>query len=784
MASLPVPPTSPRYHLRSHSRASQNPEVVTAATALIPPEAQLSPIPEESAASASPHLVGATSQTAQERHRSVSAPLARMLGPGVSGMYRSNQSPPPIVQPRPIFPRPPPIEIPSRARFEAQTREQLTPSTAPTLPDLQELKREASLRRSFGSPHYLREEVLPSMPPPRTEPPLPLFLDSPRQDTPAQPPVRLMPSQPPSRHTPSRSPSSEIRNRYQRSPPLEYADEGRVRQPSIVESSLPPLVNSPPQGGFPPHWPRGGIPPAQTRPSGIPQPASAQGYRSRPLPYPPINFELPFERSPLPFRRSQQYPSARDPRGPSPPPPPPPSPPQPPPVPPPTDPSRGASNRISSLRLTPLMDIPADRWDYARRPPYGSSPSRPSNSGAGSRASRRWEGEGGEGRRFEWEGEGHGFRPEGEGGGPPDPNDSPNRRNPPVPPPDPIREYIYYPFQSDEGPKLKEPDVFTGKDSTKLTAFVSQCTMWFYAKPRKFQREEDRVFFAASYLRDLASAWWMPILSQQPMPEIIRNWDMFTTELFQMFGNQHIQTTSQNELARLKMRNDARVTEYLVKFNSHAPYTGWNDVALAGQFYRGLPDRIKDKFQYVRKPDTFIGVRDFALEFDQRYWERQEELGHRPATEDKAAQREPRQDNRSQPNTQNPPQNRFTPRAANPQTPNTPAQTNPTAAAPAQPKPTSNKPASSTTTTKTQSSETTKSFNRGPLSPEEKDRRRREGLCLYCGKSGHGYMNCPNQSSRNAKGQAVLTFTTSENAADNSDQSENSEPTQSKVEDC
>lgn len=40
------------------------------------------------------------------------------------------------------------------------------------------------------------------------------------------------------------------------------------------------------------------------------------------------------------------------------------------------------------------------------------------------------------------------------------------------------------------------------------------------------------------------------------------------------------------------------------------------------------------------------------------------------------------------------------------------------------------------------------SRQRGPLSQAEKDRRRREGLCLYCGNSGHVANDCPNKGKK------------------------------------
>ena len=63
-----------------------------------------------------------------------------------------------------------------------------------------------------------------------------------------------------------------------------------------------------------------------------------------------------------------------------------------------------------------------------------------------------------------------------------------------------LPHYIYYPTSSDDGPKLKEPGVFTGKDPAWLTMFISQCITWFLGKPRKFATDRDCVLFATSYL--------------------------------------------------------------------------------------------------------------------------------------------------------------------------------------------------------------------------------------------------------------------------------------------
>ena len=91
----------------------------------------------------------------------------------------------------------------------------------------------------------------------------------------------------------------------------------------------------------------------------------------------------------------------------------------------------------------------------------------------------------------------------------------------------------------------------------------------------------------------------MPYLVQQPPPVMLDNWDSFTAELFLVFGNPHLHMTSKSMLRNLKMPDNSRVTEYIVAFNLHTPYTGYNDAALTEAFYQGLADHIKDQFQYT-----------------------------------------------------------------------------------------------------------------------------------------------------------------------------------------
>lgn len=298
--------------------------------------------------------------------------------------------------------------------------------------------------------------------------------------------------------------------------------------------------------------------------------------------------------------------------------------------------------------------------------------------------------------------------------------------------------------------KVKEPDTFSGRETNKLPPFLTQCTMWFMARPTQFRSDRARVVFAASYLRDLANSWWMPFLLQQPPPPILDSWDQFASELFQMFGDQHLQTTAQNAILALKMKDDERIHGYVVRFSSHAHYTGWNDAALAHHFYRGLNQRLKERFSYIDRPHTLAETRRFAMDFDKNYWEYKTEIGEGPPPEDRHDRRKGKKGKRSSHN--------YSQQPTTSDTNDRPTPTQGTAGKPDHRR--SNKGKSKSTsqgqTSNEPKAERAEFKARGPLTEAEKDERKAKNLCYYCGQSGHFRSDCPKNRAK-ASGRATFT---------------------------
>src|SRR5438046_1962780 len=177
--------------------------------------------------------------------------------------------------------------------------------------------------------------------------------------------------------------------------------------------------------------------------------------------------------------------------------------------------------------------------------------------------------------------------------------------------------------------KIREPDTFDGSDSKKLHSFLVQCQLNFYDKPTAFQTERAKVNFALSYLKGTALDWFKPALSEDSSilsPEWLYDWRIFTDELRSNFGPHDPVGDAENELENLRMRDNQRITKFMVEFNRLSTQTNWGPAALRHQFYRGLPNRIKDEIARVGKPATLTELRTLSQSIDTRYWERRAEV--------------------------------------------------------------------------------------------------------------------------------------------------------------
>jgi hypothetical protein len=264
-----------------------------------------------------------------------------------------------------------------------------------------------------------------------------------------------------------------------------------------------------------------------------------------------------------------------------------------------------------------------------------------------------------------------------------------------------------------------------------------QCNLNFADRPEEFQTGNHKVVFALSFLRGIAQSWFEPGLDVLDLaPAWYNDWDVFVGELRTNFGPHDAVGDAENAIGRLRMKDSARITSYIVEFNSLAILLSWGDAALRHRFYEGLPPRLKDDVSRGDgKPATLAAMRVKAQQCDARYWERRAEIiregGNdrpRPAAEHRPSSSFPS----PKPRPQQPQPNRFQPRPFQPKPPA--YGINHKNRASFQPSP--SRPSTSNDLTG-------KLTKDGKLTEAEKQRRRDKNLCLWCGAPGHMANVCP-----------------------------------------
>jgi hypothetical protein len=75
----------------------------------------------------------------------------------------------------------------------------------------------------------------------------------------------------------------------------------------------------------------------------------------------------------------------------------------------------------------------------------------------------------------------------------------------------------------------------------------------------------------------------------------------------------------------LRIRDNQRVSNYLVRFSGLALHCSWGEPALRYRFYEGLPPWIKDELSKNEKPQTLQVLKQKVQNIDARYWERAQE---------------------------------------------------------------------------------------------------------------------------------------------------------------
>ena len=154
--------------------------------------------------------------------------------------------------------------------------------------------------------------------------------------------------------------------------------------------------------------------------------------------------------------------------------------------------------------------------------------------------------------------------------------------------------------------KLREPELFTGRDPKKLKSLLFQCKLYFWNLSKTFWDNSTKVNFTLSYLWDVAQEWFEPGISGEldDIPDWTDNWDLFVDKPQTNFSPFDQVGDVECELVNLCMKNHQWISEYLVQFNSLSSQCQWGKPTLRHHLYDSLPPWLKDDITKGRRQKT------------------------------------------------------------------------------------------------------------------------------------------------------------------------------------
>ena len=147
--------------------------------------------------------------------------------------------------------------------------------------------------------------------------------------------------------------------------------------------------------------------------------------------------------------------------------------------------------------------------------------------------------------------------------------------------------------------------------------------MYISLRRHDFPDESYQVAFMLSHLKGSALDWFQSTVSHRLSSITPVAWlslrSLFLEELCCLFGPHDPTNDAILCLENLQYKDSGKAVKYTLDFNRDVPHTGWNDNALYRQFYKGLPDHLKDEIARVGRPDTLIQLQHMIQVLDQRY---------------------------------------------------------------------------------------------------------------------------------------------------------------------
>src|SRR5436305_4426353 len=251
---------------------------------------------------------------------------------------------------------------------------------------------------------------------------------------------------------------------------------------------------------------------------------------------------------------------------------------------------------------------------------------------------------------------------------------------------------------TNKDPTVPLPPEFSGKLS-EFENFMVQCDLAFTLCPNTYNCDERKVLLVISRLRGTPLNWARDISKNKVHP-LRHNYQAFVEALTNLYGTRTYLEQFENKLLRLRQTNS--VAPFAAEFQSLAETLGMDEKTKCMLFYDKLDQKIKDTIVPVGRAFPLNALVNQAIAIDQHHRQRELEI----------------KNNSSE-----------SPKISNSYNSNSKSSFPPSQNSSGGPHP---------------------SYHRPPLTQAEKQRRKDNNLCGYCGEGKHRTADCPRLKPKNS----------------------------------
>ena len=234
-------------------------------------------------------------------------------------------------------------------------------------------------------------------------------------------------------------------------------------------------------------------------------------------------------------------------------------------------------------------------------------------------------------------------------------------------------------------------------------------TLIFQTDPDRYATDAARISFAASYLDASTKEWFKPKVDLVTWTTLtFPTWASFTQALKAAFHDPDAYQTAEQKIQKLRQGN-RDCAKYYAEFITHATILEWDERTKISFFKKGLNEELqKLLLTNVNSPNVFTEYVSIAIKLDNNLRAHKQQRYTTSRTNDGRF---------SQP------------------TPSTATSSHPG-------------PMDLSATRRTNYQPKYPSQKRGQLSDNEKQRRRNNNLCMYCGNPGQWATTCPHKKNK------------------------------------